>query len=631
MAYNLGTAYIRIAPNLTGVQNKLQKELNDAGKKSGESSGSSFSQAFSTKAVAVGTFLGNMATKAFSAVGSAISNSLDAAINRSDELKYRFGSAMANLGIDSDKAEAAIARVSDALTGLPTTTDDAASSIKKLTAVTNDVDKASDIFLAFNNAVVAGAAPAERQSEAILQMGEAYARGKPDMKEWRIWMETMPGQMNQVAEAMGYGSNGASDLGDALRKGDVSMDEFLGTFVELNNVASEEDGFINFADQAQNASGGLAVSMTRMQTAVTRGVTSILDTLQGGKNDIGAAYMGIGAIAEGLLSGNSDKIDQGTDQLIEAMEKIGPRIQELIAKLAPKLATFLAQNFPRIINTLVTQATNIIVTLVQYLPEIISGLMSALPGIIDNLVKTLFNPDTLNKLLNAAIDIVIALVEYLPDIILALVEALPYIINSIVDVLTDVENMKKIATVGPKIIIALAKALIGAIGELLIACGEIMGKLLSKLGEMPGKMIETGKAWIEGLWQGIKDAKDWLISKLTELCNNAIDAVKSFFGIASPSKLMAEQGKYIAQGFGLGIEKNADYATDAMEKMADDVLAEAGILDAQFQTPLNSTFGTQSNRIERNVNQYNTFNQVANDLDMKEISRSLGFAVETAI
>lgn len=628
MAYNLGTAYIRIAPSLQGIQKSVTSELN----KAGTAGGDSFNKGFSSKAVAVGTFLGNMATKAFSAVGNAISNSLSSAINRSDELSYRFANAMKNVGIDGESAKGAIDRVSEALIGLPTTTDDAARSIKKLASVTGDVDKASDYFLAFNNAVIAGAAPAERQSEAILQMGEAFARGKPDMKEWRIWMETMPGQLNQVAERMGYGANGAQKLGEDLRRSNVSMEDFMKTFNEMNLEASDPDnGFINLADQAKNAVGGLSVSMTRMRTAVTRGLADIIDSLQGGNNDIGAAFTALGSLAEGLLKGDTDKLNQGIDGIVKAIETIGPRIGDLIDKLVPTLIEFVGNALPKILNSMIKQAVSLVKKLVSSLPGIVSALAAALPSIITTLVNELFSPDTLQKLIDGAVEIIVALADALPDIIVALTDALPYIITSIVEVLTNPANMAKMMLCGPKIMLALLKGLLGAVGSLLAGLGIIMGKMLSKLGELPGMVVNVGKRLIEGLWEGIKNAKDWLINKLKSLCSAATDAIKKFFGINSPSKVMAEQGKFIAMGLGKGIADNADYATNAMEKMADDVLNETSLLGSQFTTPLTANVGGRGNSIARNINQYNTFNQISSEMDVKEISRSLGFAVETAI
>lgn len=625
MAYNLGTAYIRIAPSLQGVQSSITKELNAAGSAGGDAFNGSL-----VKKIASGTFLGSLASKMFSAVSNSISNLMDGAINRSDELSYRFQKSMENVGISGDQAHDAIARVSDALIGLPTTTDQAAKSIKKFASASGDVDKASDYFLAVNNALIAGASPTERQAEAIQQISEAYSRGKPDMKEWRILMETMPGQMRQVADAMGYGANNVQQLGEDLRTGQIPMDDFMDTFVKLNETA-EDGSFIGFADQAQNAAGGLEVSMTRMRTAATRGMAGIIDALQGGNNDIGKVFTSMGSVIEGLMSGNQDKISSGADGLIKAIQTLGPRIKTMIGSMMKTLTQFLRNEGPKILNELIRGAIEIIVDFITYLPDIIRALIDYLPSLIETLVQSLFNAETLQKLINAAFDLVFAIVDALPDIIIALIDALPTIIDAIVDVMTSPDSLVRILSIGPKLMIALIKGITSSVANLLIGIGEVVGKIVSEFGKLPGKLIETGKRLVEGLWQGINDAAAWIKDKITGFCDSALGAIKDFFGIKSPSKVMAQQGKFIAQGLGNGIADNAKYAVNAMEEMAKDVLEEAPMFGSEFSTPLSSSLGASANAIAPNINQFNTFNQVANDLDVLEISRDLGFAVETAI
>ena len=64
-----------------------------------------------------------------------------------------------------------------------------------------------------------------------------------------------------------------------------------------------------------------------------------------------------------------------------------------------------------------------------------------------------------------------------------------------------------------------------------------------------------------------------IASTLMSLAKQAWASVKSFFGIKSPSKLMADTiGKYIPLGMAEGIEDNAKYVTDAMESMASDAV-----------------------------------------------------------
>ena len=57
------------------------------------------------------------------------------------------------------------------------------------------------------------------------------------------------------------------------------------------------------------------------------------------------------------------------------------------------------------------------------------------------------------------------------------------------------------------------------------------------------------------------------------LAESAWNSVKNFFGIASPSKLMADTiGKYIPLGMAEGIDANAKYVNQAMENMAADAV-----------------------------------------------------------
>ena len=62
-------------------------------------------------------------------------------------------------------------------------------------------------------------------------------------------------------------------------------------------------------------------------------------------------------------------------------------------------------------------------------------------------------------------------------------------------------------------------------------------------------MLDIGKNLVEGLWNGINDAKNWVLGKIKGFGESILNGIKSFFGIASPSKLFKEQvGKNLALG-----------------------------------------------------------------------------------
>ena len=230
----------------------------------------------------MGTSIKKMVTalgldKLISKTMSALNNSLDGAIKRVDTLN-NFPRVMSNLGIATEEATEAVNELSDGLTGLPTTLNDGVSAVQRFTSQNNDVKKSTKIFLALNNAILAGGASTEVQASAMEQLSQAYAKGKPDAMEWRSMLTAMPAQLKQVAKAMGYTSTAVGgDLYTAIQKGKVSMDDFMDTIMTLNEKGVGE--FASFEEQAKASTGGIATSITNVKTAITRGLANSIEAL----------------------------------------------------------------------------------------------------------------------------------------------------------------------------------------------------------------------------------------------------------------------------------------------------------------------------------------------------------------
>lgn len=221
-----------------------------------------------------------------SLIKSTIFGNIDAAIKRVDTLS-NYSRVMSNLGADSVQANASVQKLSNKLIGLPTTLDDASGAVQRFTAVNGNISRSTDMFLALNNAILAGGASSEIQKSALEQLSQSYAKGKPDMFEWRSAMTAMPAQMKQVAEAMGFVN--ASALGEALRNGTVSMDQFMDTIMKLNTQGI--NGYQSFEEQARNATGGIATSIANMRTAIVRGMSDVMNTI--GQSNIAGFFTNI--------------------------------------------------------------------------------------------------------------------------------------------------------------------------------------------------------------------------------------------------------------------------------------------------------------------------------------------------
>lgn len=273
----------------TGQLNKAINSTESALEASGKSSGAKWANAWSIAA-------GSLISKGISKIASTISGQLDSAISRVDTLN-RFPKMMENLGISGEDAQKSISKLSDKLQGLPTTLDQGASAVQRFTSKNGDVAKSTDLFLALNNAILAGGASSEIQATALEQLSQSYAKGKPDMMEWRSAMTAMPAQLNQVAKAMGFGENAANELGEALRSGEVSMDDFMSTIVDLNKNGS--NGFKSFEQQAKNSTGGIGTAIEVMKSRITQGIASIIEEI--GPENISNFLIGIGNGIKGIL------------------------------------------------------------------------------------------------------------------------------------------------------------------------------------------------------------------------------------------------------------------------------------------------------------------------------------------
>lgn len=229
---------------------------------------------------------GGIITQALSAGIQAVTNNLGDAVTRLDTLN-NYTNVMSNLGIATDDAEASMQKLSDGLLGLPTTLDSAVASVQRFTSANGNIQASTDMFLALNNAILAGGATQEVQASALEQMSQAYAKNKMEMEEWRSIMTAMPAQLKQVALAMGYVS--ADALGEDLREGEVSMNDFMKTLVQLNKEGA--NGFQSFEQQARNSTGGVGTSIANVKTAITRGLTDIMDAI--GQSNIAGFFQGI--------------------------------------------------------------------------------------------------------------------------------------------------------------------------------------------------------------------------------------------------------------------------------------------------------------------------------------------------
>lgn len=88
-------------------------------------------------------------------------------------------------------------------------------------------------------------------------------------------------------------------------------------------------------------------------------------------------------------------------------------------------------------------------------------------------------------------------------------------------------------------------------------------------------LVEDGTGWggdlVRGLWKGISSMAEWLKNKVQGFVEGIGSVITNFFGIHSPSRLMAEYGQYIDEGLALGIQNHSGKPVGAMESLVNAV------------------------------------------------------------
>ena len=512
----------------------------------------------SISSIAKGVLAATGITKAFSTAWSMVSRNMGTAIDRFDTLN-NFPKVMSNLGISAAESQKSIDKLSEKLVGLPTTLQDGALAVQRLTSKNSDIKKSTDLFLAMNNAILAGGASSQIQSNAIEQLSQAYAKGKPDMMEWRSLMSAMPAQLKQVATAMGYVD--ADALGESLRDGTVSMDEFMNTIVKLNKKGLP--GFQNFEEQARNSTGGIRTAITNMNSRIAQGLEAM-----------------IRSINEGLQKAN-------IGNLATLFETVGNTIRDVMKSLAPyitkgiillsQIASWIIKNKDWL-EAIVIPLTVFITTFatISKLIAIVKGVSAAI-GILNAVL--LANP----------IVLVIAAVAALIAIFVVLWNKCDWFRNFWIGLWNGIKGL-----FGD--FVEWIKYKINEIGKKITDFKNKVKSVIDGISSFIRGVKDIGLNIVKGIGNGITSGITWLKNRIRDFVGNVTNFIKKTFKIGSPSKLMEnEVGQWIPKGIAVGISAN----TSAIDKSMKEVQSS---INASMSPNLNPS---SSMHYSPNVNVYN--------------------------
>lgn len=565
MASEIAKAYVQLVPTTKGFGSALSSGISGDVTKAGTSAGTSF---------------GNSVVSKFKGIIAA-----------------------AGIGAILKEAFSAGADLEQSMGGVETLYDDAAQSVKDYAYEAQKAGLSANQYM--EQAVSMGAAlkkslggdsvkAAQAANTAIMDMTDNAAKMGTSVESLQNAYTGFSRANFTMLDNLSLGYSGTKEGMQQLLKDaqaisgiEYNIDSYS-DIVEAIHVVQNEMGIAGTA--AEEGAKTFSGSMAAMKSAATNFLADLttggdvqkdLQTLLNSVttfivNNLGPMAQKIVAALPMVLNTLISFITQNSYQMVDAgMKMITNLVQGLTSTastLGPNLADIvinicdgLLDNLPEFIDA----ALDMILALAQGLIEALPKLIAALPEIINKLIASLLTFHT--KIATTGVKLFVSLIKNLPAIITSIVKAIPKIITAIVK--GWMQGVSQMASVGKTLLKAVGNAMAGLGSWLKSKVVTVAKNVINGFKSILSSVKDIGLNLVKGLWEGIKSAKDWIFDKIGGFCDGIVDGFKDFFGIHSPSRVMASQvGQYISSGMAEGITDNIDSVTNAMSEVTDAVV-----------------------------------------------------------
>lgn len=477
---------------------------------------------------------------------------------------------------------------------------------------------------------------ADKMSRIAMAYGQMSSAGKVQLEDVKQMIEAGFNPLQEISESTG---ESMESLYDRISKGTLSVDEITASMER----ATSEGGkyYQSMQKQSQTFSGMISTLKDNAQQLLGDVVQPISDSMV--STLLPAAIDAIDQMAKAFETDGADGLIKAGSQilvdLLTGMAQKLPDVIEIAVQIIESIVDGLNKNMPQII----TAAGQILLALASGIAQLLPSLGELALNIIWTLVNGLITnaPQLMTQANTMFTDFCLQIQERLPELIqrgaemissllLGLLENMPQIMQQASSMMmtwldTIWGMLPSILQSGADMILNLLNGLVSNAPQIISQAGqmlidyiatiasnlpavlqkgiEIIGQLLAGiiqavpdlLASIPGIIADIGSAFldkdwgeiglniIKGIASGITGAVGTLVDAAKEAAGNALDSVKDFLGIESPSKVFRDQvGKYMAQGMGVGFERYMPVddminSTDAaIKKMQRDVTRITG-------------------------------------------------------
>ena len=405
----------------------------------------------------------------------------------------------------------------------------------------------------------------------------------------------------------------------------------------------------NFTDSVVIAGNNLIPRIQELLPRIVEATTSLIGTVSEQLPAIlgtvlpslveGATNLvtGLMAALPSVLSVLADVAPTVINTLVPALIELLPQITQtgidVIVSLAQGIADALPQLIPAAtdaiieivevltspdnLGNLVDAALAIILALVDGLVDATPKLIAAVPDVIANLVTAIIT--NMPKILEAGVEITMALADGLIKALPELIAAIPNLILGIVQGIID--NLPEIIMAGPKIIAALATGLIEAIPDIVMVIPQLIRSIVDTFLSFDWGSI--GKNIVEGIKNGFVNMWNSFKQTVENVFTGLVDGVKSFLGIASPSKVFAGIGGYMAEGLGQGFDKEFSSVKRGIQSQLDFGTMTFGV-SSFGHLPALAGAGTTNNYYNINADRVKQFNDIIRITENERLTSRMG-------
>ena len=446
-----------------------------------------------------------------------------------------------------------------------------------------------------------------------------------DALEWQgVNLEEYNAKLAELAteeERAAYIQSTLTDLygasADAYRENNAEVIAAQKAQAELNSVLNELGAI------AEPIMTTLKQLATELLTAIKPFVALIGEGLAGALSGADGAAEKLAAGLNGLIETALAKIVDLVPFLIETILTIVPKLlQELGAQL-PSILQTISSIIVKVAENLETQLPIVLLTIMQMVDQITRAVTELLPVLIPIVIRTILMLvetllDNIDLLIDSGNELLIAVHDGIIMAIPQLLEAIPVIINKLIAAILS--NLPKIIAMGLEIGLKLIMGIIGSIPMIVSQIPQLIAAIVGGIVKGISKIKETGKDIVRGLWEGISDMGIWIAQKIKGFGENVLGGIKDFFGIHSPSQVMADEvGKNLALGIGEGFADNIAGVNKQI----------TGAMHIDSVGAVGNIGGRAAGGVV--VNQYNTYSQAHSRVELYKTKQATAAAVRLAM